>query len=202
MDKHTWQNRIVGHTEIDPQELVANPRNWRIHPKVQQEALQGVLDTVGWVDEVIVNKRTGFVVDGHLRVALALRNGAKSIPVQYIDVPEDTEMLVLASLDPLAALAVSDTDKLGELIAELQVEDVRVQTLLQGLQDEVNARAFVPPSLDDLSGAFGDHDPSELWPVIRHKVSPETYKRWSNLFSGLVGGTDDEKLALLLDRIA
>src|SRR5437867_4576224 len=68
----TWRNRIVGSGEEAPDQLLANPKNWRIHPKHQQEALAGVLDEVGWVQEVIVNQQTGHLVDGHLRVTLAL----------------------------------------------------------------------------------------------------------------------------------
>jgi DNA modification methylase len=50
-----WRNRIVGHGEEDPTQLLANPKNWRIHPKAQQDALVGVLNEVGWVQDVIVN---------------------------------------------------------------------------------------------------------------------------------------------------
>ena len=66
----TWRNRIVGSGEEQPDQLLANPANWRIHPKAQQQALAGSLDVVGWVAPVLVNRRTGYVVDGHARVAL------------------------------------------------------------------------------------------------------------------------------------
>lgn len=63
----TWRNRIVGHAEVPPGELIANPRNWRAHPAEQQRALSGALAEVGWVAEVLVNRTTSHVVDGHLR---------------------------------------------------------------------------------------------------------------------------------------
>jgi hypothetical protein len=65
-----WRNRIVGTGSEPPERLVANPLNWRIHPPRQHAALAGALASVGWVQQVVVNRRTGFVVDGHLRVAL------------------------------------------------------------------------------------------------------------------------------------
>jgi hypothetical protein len=68
-----WRNRIVGTGEEAPDRLLANPRNWRLHPSSQQEALASVLDDVGWVGQVLVNRRTGMLVDGHLRVELAQR---------------------------------------------------------------------------------------------------------------------------------
>lgn len=67
-----WRNRIVGHADVPPAELVPNPRNWRSHPLEQQRALAGALAEVGWVAEVLVNRTTGHVVDGHLRIELAL----------------------------------------------------------------------------------------------------------------------------------
>jgi hypothetical protein len=103
----TWQNRIVGHGLEKPDELLANPRNWRIHPKAQQDALGGLLDKVGWVQDVIVNQRTGHVVDGHLRVSLSISRQEPEIPVVYVDLSPEEEALVLASLDPLAAMAVT-----------------------------------------------------------------------------------------------
>ena len=96
-----WRNRIVGSGEEAPDQLLANPANWRVHPKAQQEALAGVLDQVGWVQQVLVNRRTGHVVDGHLRVALALSSGAPTVPVLYVDLEPEEEALVLATLDPL-----------------------------------------------------------------------------------------------------
>lgn len=62
--KAGWANRIVGAGEEPPDQLLANPRNWRVHPKGQQDALAGALDEVGWVTGVIVNRRSGCVVDG------------------------------------------------------------------------------------------------------------------------------------------
>jgi hypothetical protein len=36
--KAVWQNRIVGHADVDPQTLTANPLNFRRHPKAQADA--------------------------------------------------------------------------------------------------------------------------------------------------------------------
>src|SRR3972149_521978 len=100
-----WGNRIVGAGEEAPDQLLANPGNWRLHPRNQQAALAGALDTVGWVQQVMVNRRTGFVVDGHARVALAISRNEPSVPVLYVDLSPDEEALVLATLDPLSAMA-------------------------------------------------------------------------------------------------
>ena len=128
-----WESRIVGHGEAAPGDLVGNPRNWRTHPKAQRDALAGVLDQVGWVQDVIVNKRTGYLVDGHARVAVAAQRGETSVPVVYVDLSEDEELLILATLDPLAAMAEADTDALADLLAAITSEDAALTSMLDAL---------------------------------------------------------------------
>src|SRR5262245_5153725 len=100
-----------------PAALVGNPKNWRLHPRHQSDAVTAALDRVGWVQPVIVNKRTGHLVDGHLRVALALSRDEVTIPVSYVDLDEEEERLVLATLDPLGALAGQDEAALKGLLS-------------------------------------------------------------------------------------
>ena len=111
-----WKSRIVGQGEEVPDQLLANPKNWRIHPKEQQDGLEAVLDRVGWVQQVVVNRRTGHLVDGHLRVSLALRRNETKIPVLYVDLAPEEEELVLLTLDPLASLAGVDREQLRGLL--------------------------------------------------------------------------------------
>ena len=145
-----WESRIVGHGEAAPADLVGNPRNWRTHPKAQRDALAGVLDQVGWVQDVIVNQRTGYLVDGHARVAVAAQRGETSVPVVYVDLSEDEELLILATLDPLAAMAEADTEVLADLLAAVTSEDTALQAMLEALALE---SGFVPevgfPALPD-----------------------------------------------------
>ena len=128
-----WRSRITGSGEEAPDQLLANPSNWRIHPKAQQDALAGALDEVGWVQQVLVNQRSGFVVDGHARVALALTRGEPTVPVLYVDLSPEEEALVLATLDPIGAMATADTAKLEELLAGISVDDAGLAALLRDL---------------------------------------------------------------------
>lgn len=130
-----FKNRIVGHAEVDPEQLLAHPLNFRIHPESQQRALAGAIDTIGYIDPVIVNKNTDTVIDGHLRVALALRSGVESIPVVYVDLTEEEERQALLMLDPIAALAGSDKDKLDDLLHQVNSDDERVQEMLADLAE-------------------------------------------------------------------
>jgi hypothetical protein len=125
-----WRNRIVGHGEEAPDQLLANPDNYRIHPMAQQDALSDVLRRVGVVQSVLVNRRTGHMIDGHLRVALAISNGEPSVPVTYVDLTEREESLVLATFDPLGAAAGEDRAKLEELLGLMPEEDAALARLL------------------------------------------------------------------------
>ena len=127
------KNRIVGSGEEQLDQIMFNPRNWRIHPLSQQDALKGVLEEVGWVQQVIVNKRTGNLIDGHLRCQLAAREGATTIPVVYVDVSEEEEALVLATLDPIGAMAATDKQKLDELFADIQSENENVRKMMDDI---------------------------------------------------------------------
>jgi ParB-like chromosome segregation protein Spo0J len=132
--RQPWANRIVGHGEAKPSDLVANPKNWRQHPKAQKKALAGALAEVGWVTQVIVNKRTGHLVDGHARVELALERKEPSVPVVYVDLTPDEEAVVLACLDPLSAMAETDTEKLDALMADVTVNDAALREMLGSLK--------------------------------------------------------------------
>lgn len=149
-----WQNRIVGSGEEAPDQLLANPANWRVHPGHQQEALAGVLSEVGWVQQVIVNRRTGHLIDGHLRVALAMRRNEPTVPVLYVDLDPEEEALVLATLDPLAAMATADAEKLDALLRDVRTSDAAIQAML----DQLAQDAGVVPSDAEPPAEFAAYD--------------------------------------------
>lgn len=131
------RSRIVGEGEEAPDQLLANPLNWRRHPKWQQDALEGLLREVGWVQRVIVNRTTSHIVDGHLRVELAMRRGEPTVPVLYVDLSEDEERKVLAAIDPIGGLAQTDQTMLDELLNSVTAEDAALAEFLDSLKAPV-----------------------------------------------------------------
>lgn len=150
-----WRSRIVGSGTEDARALVANPRNWRTHPKHQAAALGGMLDQVGWVQQVIVNQRSGLLVDGHLRVELAVKHGETAVPVVYVDLDDQEEALVLASLDPLSALAGQDDEQLRALLDSVTIDSSDLATLLGSMVSR-----------------GGRTDPDDIPPPPRRAVRP------------------------------
>ncbi len=47
-----WQNKIIGHELVAPDQLLAHPLNFRVHPKHQQDALKGVIAEIGYIKSV------------------------------------------------------------------------------------------------------------------------------------------------------
>jgi hypothetical protein len=159
------RSRIIGEGEEAPDQLMANPLNWRTHPKNQVDALEGLLKQVGWVQRVIVNKRTGHVVDGHARVELAMRRAEPSVPVLYVDLEESEERLVLAALDPIGGLASTDADKLAELLADVATNDPGLQAMFADLAAQIGA-GVGDADLPDLNS--GDREPFQQMSFTVH----------------------------------
>jgi len=128
-----WRNRIVRSGDAALSEITPNPANWRQHPKLQADALGAVLADVGVVQQVIINQRSGRLVDGHLRVALAEQHGEASVPALWVDLDDDEERLILATLDPLGALAETNRDALSSLLGDLAERGDALGEMLAGL---------------------------------------------------------------------
>ena len=173
-----WQNRITRYGSEAPDQLLAHDRNWRIHPQAQQDALDGALRKVGVVQNVVVNERSGKMLDGHLRVQMAISSGQPTVPITYVDLSDEEELLILASLDPLTGLAGTDQKLLDSLITDLRLSDLGMD-LGTGLDDLLQSLSPDP----SLAAVEGEDDvpslPSEpvsrlgdLWTFGGHVICP------------------------------
>lgn len=178
-----WNNRIVGYEEVPPTDLMPNPKNWRTHPAHQASALAGVLTEVGVVQNVLVNKRTGRLVDGHLRVALAIKQKQARIPVTYVDLSDEEEALILATIDPIAEQAGVDGKRLAETLKSVTTNDAGLAQLIKNLAaseklywDNVTGEVASLKS-DGAKAKPQYHDPRLVDPIFT----------WSNPVDGCIG---------------
>ncbi len=134
---------------LDPHELAPNPKNWRTHPKHQTDALRDVISEVGWAGALLFNEQTGHLIDGHARKFVA--KGEK-VPVLIGSWTEEQEKLILATLDPLAAMAGTDQAKLDELLSEISINSEAVQQMLASLSSQSfpEGQEFDESSADDV----------------------------------------------------
>ncbi|HYE70369.1 MAG TPA: DNA methyltransferase [Aquabacterium sp.] len=118
---------------MKPADLKDNVFNWRRHPQAQLSALEGILSEVGWAGACLYNERTKRLIDGHARKKVALEQGTTKVPVLVGDWTEEQERKILATLDPLAAMADADHDALRSLLEGIETESTAVREMLDGL---------------------------------------------------------------------
>lgn len=166
--KGKYKNRIVGSGTMNPADLKANPMNWRKHPAEQSKALDDALSRLGWIQDVIVNKTTGHLIDGHLRVETALKNKEAEVPVKYVELTEEEEKLALATFDPLTMMAEQDDAMLKKLLEECGAdidmsqfhEDYDKLMRAEHTEEELEAVPDVPKEAKTKRGdvyKLGDH---------------------------------------------
>ncbi len=166
----SWRNRIVGYGTKPASEFLANPANWRLHPANQQQALAGAISEVGVIAPVVENVRTGNLLDGHLRITLALRRGDDTeVPYISVDLDEAEEALALATIDPIGAMAAADTAKLDELLRDVATSEPALQAMLVELAEQAGVTS---PSID-----FPEYDES-VEDEVEYNTCPSCGHRW------------------------
>lgn len=171
-----WKNRIVRTDEsVDPEQLLANPYNWRVHSGYQKAAMAEVLDRVGWLDRVKVNVTTGHVVNGHMRIDVAMKRG-ETVPVDYVELDEEEERLALLTYDPIGALAGEDRGLLAELVREAGGAGADLTRMGYEAKDVERLVQFVARDGDAGPEAFREYDPDT---IDTNHLCPKCGYRWS-----------------------
>ena len=127
-----YRSRITGLRRVKASDLTPHPENWREHPPEQIGALEGVLGDVGFAGAVLARELPDGrlqIIDGHAR---AETMGDQEVPVLVTDLDEDEARLVLATYDPIGAMAESNGEALTALLDELPpVDDEALDDLLE-----------------------------------------------------------------------
>jgi len=166
------RDRIKELRRVRATELRPNPRNWRMHPQKQQDALRGILAEVGYADAVLARELEDGsleLIDGHLR---AETSANAEIPVLVLDVDEAEADKLLLSIDPLAAMAEPDAGKLSALISEVEFANPALEKMVS----ELAASAYgklptklrpdeVPAQPDEAITKRGD-----VWVLGKHRL--------------------------------
>lgn len=138
------RDRVRELRRVPARELKANPRNWRRHPSGQRSALAGLLAQVGYATALVARELddgTLELIDGHLR---AETTPEAVVPVLIVDVTEAEAAALLASLDPLSAMAERDAPQWSALLADLETE---CEALRKVWDDLTGQRLAVEPPL-------------------------------------------------------
>jgi len=173
------RDRIRELRRVPAKSLLPDPRNWRRHPKAQAEALCGLLQEIGYADALIARELPDGqlqLIDGHLRAATT---PDQEVPVLVLDVTEEEANKLLLTLDPLAAMAESDSARIQTLLETVRTDNAAVEHLIRLAAgerlwqivhpDEVNEVEVPLERADELRNKWGT-EVYQLWRIEQHRV--------------------------------
>ena len=168
------RDRIKELRRVPANELRPNPRNWRKHPEKQLNAIRGVLAEVGFAGAEIARELddgTLELIDGHARAEVA---GSAEVPVLVLDVDEAEANKILATFDPIGAMAESDAVKLDQVLRDVDTGSEAVQEMLAELATDADLYLDDKPEIveDEVPEPPSDPitKPGDLWTLGRHRL--------------------------------
>lgn len=145
------RDRVKEFRRVKASELRPCPQNWRTHPTEQMDAIRGILSEVGFAGAELVRELDDgslMLIDGHARAEVM---GDNLVPVLVLDVDEAEAAKLLATFDPIGAMAGADSAALDALLREVDTGSEALQQLLAKLAED----AGVVP-VDDVDVSIGD----------------------------------------------
>ncbi len=158
-------------------DLLPNPKNWRLHPKSQANALLALLEEIGYADALLVRELEDgrlMLIDGHLRAEVTPDT---EIPVLVLNLNEAEADKLLVTLDPLAAMAEADAERIKTLLQTVQNSDPAVEVLLRRtagpqLWQLIHPQEEPPAAIDkaaELQKKWGTRT-GQLWRIAEHRL--------------------------------
>jgi hypothetical protein len=152
------RDRVKELRRVKASELRPHPRNWRLHPPAQHDALRGILAEVGFAGALLVRELDDGalqIIDGHLR---AEATPSELVPVLVLDVDAAEAELLLATYDAVGGLAQPDFSQLSALITDCDFQNPALAAMFSEL---LAAQERPPPPEDsasprDRSGELAD----------------------------------------------
>jgi DNA modification methylase len=166
------------------------PYNPNYMDKTQTQQLSNSIDTWGYLDPIIVNKRNMVVVGGHQRLTKLLQKGVIEEDVVIVDLDQTNEKALNLALNKIKGQF--DETKLESLIEDLQIEGFDVE--LTGFQETELESLFPEEKLPVIED---DYNPEEV--EIEAKVQPGDIWILGNHRLMCGDSTNKEEVELLMD---
>lgn len=156
---------------LEIEKIVRHPRNNNMHPIEQIEAFQRIISKKGvWRIPLIISKKSGFLVAGHLRLTVAESMGLERLPVVYQDFESEADEYQFLTFDnEIARWAKLDRHEVHlalEEIEGLELDDLGIQGFeiqeIKQVEGEDDA-----PEIDETKtiSTLGD-----IWILGNHRV--------------------------------
>ena len=145
--------RIERKSIYDLQAAPYNPREDLQPGDAEYERLVRSVREFGYVEPIIWNERTGYVVGGHQRLKVLRQLGETEIDCVVVDLSDEREKALNIALNKISG--DWDKEKLSELLEDLQNTDIDIT--LTGFDSAELDKVFDSRMLDDdEDGYFGD----------------------------------------------
>lgn len=170
------RDRVKEFRRVPASELRPNPKNWRKHPEAQVNALRGLLAEVGFAGAELARECADgslMLIDGHARAEIM---GTNEVPVLVLDVTEAEADKLLATFDPIGAMAVADKGQLDALLRNVQTDSESVALMLTELGKNAGcdwAAEQQPTITEDEAPALPVDPitkPGDLWLLGDHRL--------------------------------
>jgi hypothetical protein len=166
----------LAHPIADLVELPGNPRRGDV------DAVARSYETFGQRKPVVVRSDEDgrlVVIAGNHQLAAARQLGWTHIAVASADDLSDDAARAFALADNRTAeLGGYDDQALLDLLTQVDDDALLDATGWERHHIDDLVLRLQPPSLDDLDDQYGEHDDTELWPVVKVKVSPAVFEKW------------------------
>ncbi|QAY16198.1 ParB-like nuclease domain protein [Arthrobacter phage Sonali] len=166
------------------------------------DAITESMDENGIFAPIVVQRSTGYVIDGNHRYLAMQERGDELAPVIYVEVDDERAKRIVLAANRTNDLATYDEQLLVELLQDLPdlsgtgYSDDDLSDLLDAIKP--------PDSLEDLEDEFGEPEETDLWPKVIVQVPHDVKALWEAAM-----GADDlnhlpehERLRTILQRAA
>lgn len=164
-------NRITRVGTMTAAELRAHPKNPRVHSAAQKAAMRAMMDKHGFIGALLVNERTGLMLDGHLRADIS--DDTQTFTVLFCDLDPDEEAEVLLLLDSIGAMADYDETLTRALANEVSLEPDLQAAIDPYLSVDTPDRHLEPDRVDlrPLNKAYVFISiPLDQWPYVAELI--------------------------------
>lgn len=134
---------------IEAGSLADNPANWRRHSQEQLQTIKELIEDpeIGWAGVFLYNERTKRLIDGHARKSVVAPKTL--VPVLIGDWNEEAERKILATLDPVWAMASGSTEAYEALVQSLDVDGLWTRDLIHQTMRGMDAAASAAADEDE-----------------------------------------------------
>lgn len=172
-----------------------NPRQDLQPGDPEYEKLKRSLEEFGYVDPIIYNKRTGFIVGGHQRYKVMKDLGYKKIQVSVIDISEDKEKALNVALNKISG--EFDMPLLKDVLEDIQKMDLDIE--LTGFDLEEIDDLLELENEEDEEAEEDDYDAEENLPE-EPKAKPGDIYQLGNHRLMCGDSTAEEDIQTLIDN--